>query len=67
MVPNNDVQMETMLLFQSLQLMYNFKHEITCSEFYVDRDAMSFVGFFTTEQVHLAVTKYNAEATSLKG
>jgi hypothetical protein len=67
MIPNSDTQIQTMLLFKSLQLMYDFKHEITCTEFYVDRDAMSFVGFFTTAQLHLAVTKYNAEATSLKG
>lgn len=57
---------QTTLLFPSLQLMYAFKHEIACSEFYVERDIITFVGFFTQDQVDLAVTKYNAVATSLK-
>jgi hypothetical protein len=42
--------------------MYQFKHEIVCTEFYIDRDTRAFVGFFTREQVVLAVTKYNAVA-----
>jgi hypothetical protein len=48
-------------------MMYEFKHEIACTEFYVDRDAMTFVGFFTTEQIHLAVTKYRAVPTQANG
>lgn len=66
MPPTIYSQLQTTLLFQSLQMMYDFKHEIACTEFYVDRDTMAFVGIFTTEQVDLAVTKYNAVATSVK-
>jgi hypothetical protein len=56
-------QFQTKLLFHSLQMMYEFKHEIACNEFYVERDVITFVGFFTKEQVDLAVIKYNAVAT----
>jgi hypothetical protein len=43
--------------------MYEFKHEIACAEFYIDRDTMAFVGFFTKEQIDLAVTTYKAVTT----
>jgi hypothetical protein len=62
MRPPVDSPIQTMLLFDSIQLMYEFKHKISCTEFYIDRDAMSFVGVFTTEQVDLAVAEYNAVA-----
>jgi hypothetical protein len=55
-----DPQVQTMLVFESLEKMYDFKHEIACQEFYIERDAKAFVGFFTPEQVLLAITKYNA-------
>jgi hypothetical protein len=61
-----DPHLQTMLLFPSLQLMYAFKHEIVCMDFYIDRDTRAFVGFFTREQVVLAATKYNAVATLVK-
>jgi hypothetical protein len=62
MPPTINSKVQTTLLFPSLQLMYQFKHEIVCTEFYIDRDTRAFVGFFTREQVVLAVTKYNAVA-----
>jgi hypothetical protein len=55
-----DPQMQTMLLFESIETMYCFKHEIACREFYIDRDAKAFVGFFTHDQVLLAINKYKA-------
>jgi hypothetical protein len=67
MLPDINAQRPTILLFQSLQMMYSFKHEIACTEFYIERDAMAFVGFFTKEQVELAVTTYNAAATPIEG
>jgi hypothetical protein len=67
MIPFITSQPQTTLLFPSLQSMYDFKHKIACTEFYVVRDAITFVGFFTPEQVDLAVTKYNAVATCVKG
>jgi hypothetical protein len=65
MTPKITLQIQTKLLFKSIESMYAFKHQIACSEFYVERDVASFVGFFTQDQVDLAVTKYNAVATPL--
>ena len=48
-------------------MMYAFKHVIACAEFYIDRDRVAFVGFFTREQIDLAVTSYKAVATLAKG
>ncbi|MFL5742143.1 MAG: hypothetical protein ACJ75B_18110 [Flavisolibacter sp.] len=66
MPPTSNSQVQTRLLFQTLQSMYAFKHEIACSEFYVERDVISFVGLFTQDQIDLAVIKYNAVASRLK-
>ncbi|HYO22358.1 MAG TPA: hypothetical protein VER36_08115 [Flavisolibacter sp.] len=60
MPPISPLPYQTTLVFQSLELMYAFKHDIACAEFYVERDMIAFVGFFTQEQVDLAITKYNA-------
>ena len=63
MPPTTNAQLQTTLSFQSLESMYAFKHQIACAEFYVDRDRVAFVGFFTREQIDFAVTTYNAAAT----
>lgn len=49
------------LLFKSGEVMTAFKRECTCPDFYIDRDAIAIVGFFTNEQVQMALTKYEAK------
>lgn len=48
------------LLFKSGEVMTAFKRECACPDFYIDRDAIAIVGFFTNEQVQRAITKYEA-------
>ena len=67
MPPTINSKLQTTLLFPSLQTMYAFKHTIACAEFYVDRDAITFVGVFTAEQIDLALTEYNAVPMLTKG
>jgi hypothetical protein len=56
-IPHNQV----ILLFKSTSAISQFKKQCTCDDFYVDRDAVTLVGTFTPEQIHLAVEKYEAE------
>lgn len=48
------------LLFKSTAAISLFKKEAGCQDFYIDRDAVSVVGFFTEEQISLALKKYEA-------
>ena len=49
------------LRFQALADISLFKHECACTDFYIDRDALTLVGTFSTAQLRLATTKYAAE------
>lgn len=50
------------LFFGSTAAISLFKQECGCQDFYIDRDAVALVGFFTEEQVCLALTKYAARS-----
>lgn len=54
------------LLFDSLTALSQFKNECACSNFYIDRDALTLVGSFTEAQVAIAVGKYNAQPVTVK-
>lgn len=55
------------LFFQSATAISLFKQESACQDFYIDRDAVAIVGFFTEEQIRLALTKYEARTGTLTG
>lgn len=48
------------LIFPSAAAIAQFKQEPFCCDFYIERDAMAVVGFFTEEQIQLALKKYDA-------
>ena len=52
---------EVIIEFESLEAISHFKHECSCNDFYVDRDALTIVGFFKQEHIELAVVKFGAE------
>ena len=49
------------LFFKSAAAISQFKQESAAQDFYIDRDALAMVGFFTDEQLRLAVTKYKVK------
>jgi hypothetical protein len=51
---------QVMLQFKSIAAISQFKKACACDDFYIDRDALTLVGSFTTEQVALAVEHYEA-------
>jgi hypothetical protein len=51
---------EVMIVFESLEAIWKFKHECTCNDFYVDRDRLTPVGFFKPEHIRLAADKFDA-------
>jgi hypothetical protein len=51
---------ESSIVFPSNEAISSFKHECQCNDFYIDRDAMTLVGFFTDEQIKLATEKFEA-------
>ena len=53
-------QIPIRLHFHSIADIYQFKHECTCRDFYIDNDAIDFVGDFSKEEVQLAKEKYKA-------
>lgn len=53
-------QKQFILKFTTLKAISNFKHECACPDFYIDRDALTLVGSFTSEQVAIAIQKYGA-------
>jgi len=48
------------LSFRSLDDLSAFKKEVTCGDFYIDRDELTLVGSFTEEQLKKATGKYLA-------
>lgn len=52
------------LYFKSAAAISLFKLEAACKDFYIDRDALAMVGFFTEEQLRLAVTKYEVKCST---
>ena len=48
------------LSFNSMADLSAFKKECACGDFYVDRDSLTLIGSFTTEQLKIATGKYLA-------
>lgn len=48
------------LTFNSISDLSKFKNDCNCSDFYIDRDALTLVGTFTDEQLQIAFNKYSA-------
>jgi hypothetical protein len=56
----NVVVIESAIFFLSNEAILSFKHECACNDFYIDRDAIALVGFFTQEQIQMAIERYGA-------
>lgn len=55
------------LYFNSTAAISLFKQEAACQDFYIDRDAVALIGFFTEAQIRLALTKYEARSGQAPG
>jgi hypothetical protein len=62
-MPNVAIK-ESTLLFPSNKAISEFKHKCGCNDFYIDRDSLTLVGFFTQEQIQLAAEKFGASKES---
>ena len=60
-------QKQVTICFNSVTSISKFKHECGCSDFYIDRDQLTMVGYFTEDQIRLAMSKYAASLNSGKG
>ena len=56
----NVLVIESFLVFPSNKAISDFKHECGCNDFYIDRDELTLVGFFTEEQIKLAIVNFGA-------
>jgi hypothetical protein len=60
-MPQSPEQSNAIILqFNSVTAISQFKKECACSDFYIDRDALTLVGSFTPAQVLIALEKYGA-------
>jgi len=62
----NVLVIESFLVFPSNKAISDFKHECGCNDFYIDRDKLTLVGFFTEDQIRLATVKFGATKNATK-
>jgi hypothetical protein len=62
------VQKQVILHFSSIEAISQFKNKTgcACSDFYIDRDAMTITGSFTEEQATIAVEQFGAQTALIK-
>lgn len=60
---HRDIKQKSALVFPSFSDLSNFKRQLQCLDFYIDRETLTLIGTFSKKDIEDATTHYAAKMT----